>query len=75
VRKDAATTMSGSALIQREIMPRMTTESSTSITRSGSGCTGLGATGLVNATLINSPTKLNSPGTIEDTLQRYHRGS
>src|SRR3569832_2677939 len=52
VRSDAATTISGSELNQREMMPLMTTESSTSMTRSGSGCTGLGAEGLVNATLI-----------------------
>src|ERR1700758_4887800 len=52
VRSDAATTISGSEPSQREIMPLMTTESSTSMTRSGSGCTGLGAEGLVNATLI-----------------------
>src|ERR1700691_1234897 len=44
--------MSGSALSQREIMPLMTTESSTSMTRSGSWWTGLAATGFVNAILI-----------------------
>ena len=36
VRSEAATSMSGSAAIQREINPRITTESSTTITRSGS---------------------------------------
>src|ERR1700679_4141856 len=52
VRSEAATTMSGSDPSQREIMPLMTTESSTTITRSGSCCTRLGGAGLVNATLI-----------------------
>src|SRR6266478_2171101 len=36
VRSDAATTMSGSEATQREISPLITTESSTTITRSGS---------------------------------------
>src|SRR5262245_28835468 len=36
VRSEAATTMSDSAPIQREIRPRMTAESSTTITRNGS---------------------------------------
>jgi hypothetical protein len=58
VRNDAATTISGSALIQREIIPRMTTESSTSITRSGSCCVELGAAELVNPTLITHQTRL-----------------
>src|SRR5882757_5485435 len=56
VRSDAATTMSGSASIQREIIPRMTTESSTTMTRSGSCRVEPGAGAFVNATLITSPT-------------------
>src|SRR6516225_6244200 len=52
VRNEAATTMSGSQPSQREIIPLMTTESSTTITRSGSCCIELAAAELVNATLI-----------------------
>jgi hypothetical protein len=56
VRKEAVTSMSGSAPIQREIIPRITTESSTTITRNFSVRVDVGAEGLVNATLITSPT-------------------
>src|SRR5258708_32171968 len=56
VRSEAATTISGSAPIQREIMPRMTTESSTTITRNGSCRVDVGVGALVNAILITSPT-------------------
>src|ERR1700743_2227328 len=51
VRNDAATIMSGSGATQREIIPLMTTESSTTITRSCC-CVAFGIAGLVNATLI-----------------------
>src|SRR5262249_16080781 len=51
VRSEATTSMSGSALTQREISPRMTTESSTTITRNGS-CRVPGVGELANATLI-----------------------
>jgi hypothetical protein len=44
--------MSGSASIQREINPLMTTESSTTITRSGSCRVGEGMEEPANATLI-----------------------
>jgi hypothetical protein len=44
--------MSGSEPTQRDIIPLMTTESSTTITRSGSCWVEFGATELVNATLI-----------------------
>jgi hypothetical protein len=47
--------MSGSAPIHREIIPRMTTLSSTTITRSLSCRVEFGAGVLVNATLITSP--------------------
>src|SRR5262249_30677854 len=56
VRKEAVTRISGSAPIQREIMPRITTESSTTITRSGSCRAEVGEGLPVNATLIPSPT-------------------
>jgi hypothetical protein len=52
VRSEAATIMSGSAPIQREIRPLMTAESSTTMTRSGSGLAELGVETLANATLI-----------------------
>jgi hypothetical protein len=52
VRSDAATTMSGSDEIQREINPLMTTESSTTITRSGSCRVEAEVAELVNAILI-----------------------
>src|SRR3954462_4919156 len=55
VRREAATSMSGSAEIQREIMPRITTESSTTITRSFSWRVEAGDAALVNAILITSP--------------------
>jgi hypothetical protein len=55
VRSEAATTMSGSEPSQREIIPLMTTESSTTITRSGSCCVELRIAELVNATLITHP--------------------
>jgi hypothetical protein len=55
VRKEAETSMSGSAPIQREIIPRITTESSTTMTRSLSCRVETGGGDLVNATLINSP--------------------
>jgi hypothetical protein len=47
--------MSGSAPIQREIIPRITTESSTTMTRSLSCRVEIGGGVLVNATLITSP--------------------
>src|SRR5689334_19040707 len=52
--------MSGSAPTQREIIPRMTTESSTTITRSGSCCRELATAELVNATLITHQLKLRA---------------
>jgi hypothetical protein len=52
VRSEAATTMSGSDAIQRDINPRITTESSTTITRSGSCRVVLEVEQLANATLI-----------------------
>src|ERR1700722_13984360 len=78
VRNDAATTMSGSALSQREIMPLMTTESSTSMTRRGSWWTGLAATGFVNAILIltelKSAAERDTVAVLKRTLPQYHRG-
>src|SRR5579863_3674711 len=72
VRNEAATTMSGSAPSQREIMPLMTTESSTNITRRGSGFNALGTAALVNATLIlTNRTQLT--GRIKATLLRHDR--
>jgi hypothetical protein len=56
VRSDAATTMSGSDSIQREINPLITTESSTTITRSGSCRVEFEVEELANATLINHQT-------------------
>jgi hypothetical protein len=44
--------MSGSDPTQREINPRITTESSTTMTRNGSCLAEAGVDGLVNATLI-----------------------
>jgi hypothetical protein len=44
--------MSGSAPIQREISPRMTTESSTTMTRKGSCLVEAETCELANATLI-----------------------
>src|SRR4051812_5517771 len=52
VRSDASTFMSGSASIQREIMPRITTESSTTMTRIGSCRVAVVAVELINAVLI-----------------------
>jgi hypothetical protein len=52
VRSDAATTMSGSASIQRLINPRITTESSTTMTRSGSCRAESRVEELASATLI-----------------------
>jgi hypothetical protein len=70
--------MSGSALSQREIMPLMTTESSTSMTRSGSWWTGLAATGFVNAILIltelKSVAERNTMAVLKRTLSQYCRG-
>ena len=68
VRSDAATTMSGSDSTQREISPLITTESSTTITRSGSCRVEFEVEELVNATLINHQTRLN--GTIETVTPR-----
>src|SRR5579871_5007485 len=45
--------MSGSAEIQREINPRMTAESSTTITRNGSCRVEVGVEELANATVIH----------------------
>jgi hypothetical protein len=53
--------MSGSEPTQRDIIPLMTTESSTTITRSGSCCAEFGTTELGNATLITH--QPNSSGT------------
>src|SRR5438105_3472056 len=50
--------MSGSEPTQREINPLMTTESSTTITRSGSCSVDFGHTGFTNATLITHQTRL-----------------
>jgi hypothetical protein len=61
VRKEAATIISGSEPTQRDIIPLMTTESSTTITRSGSCCAEFGTTELGNATLITH--QPNSSGT------------
>src|SRR6266568_1537966 len=55
VRKEAVTSISGSAPIQRAIIPRMTTLSSTTITRSLSCRIEVEAGVLINATLITSP--------------------
>ena len=52
VGSEPATTLSGSAPIQREINPRMTAESSTTITRNGSCRVEVGVEELANATLI-----------------------
>src|SRR5450759_3372926 len=68
VRSDAATTISGSAAIQREISPLMTTESSTTITRSGSCCVEAGAEELANAILITHQAAEN--GTLETVTPR-----
>ena len=64
VRREAVTCISGSAPIQREIMPRITTESSTTITRSGSCRIEVGAGLPVNATLITHQ-RLNGTNTNE----------
>jgi hypothetical protein len=58
VRSDAATTMSGSDPSQRAINPRITTESSTTITRNGSCRIAFGVEVLANATLIVHQTAL-----------------
>jgi hypothetical protein len=50
--------MSGSDAIQREINPLMTTESSTTITRSGSCCAEFEVEELANATLITHQIRL-----------------
>ena len=55
-----ATTMSGSEPTQREINPRMTTESSTTMTRSGSCRVEFEAEGFTNATLITHQTRLKA---------------
>src|ERR1700733_6971157 len=60
VRSEAATTMSGSASIQRPIRPRMTTESSTTMTRSGSCRAASRVKELASATLITHQTQLNT---------------
>jgi len=52
--------MSGSDEIQREINPRMTTESSTTITRNGSCRVEVGVGELVKATLITHQIRLNA---------------
>jgi hypothetical protein len=52
--------MSGSDAIQREIKPLMTTESSTTITRSGSCRDEAGAVELINATLITHQLRLKN---------------
>src|SRR4051812_9734976 len=75
VRKEAVTSMSGSAPIQREIIPRITTESSTTITRSLSCRIGTGAGELVNATLITSPgTRLKRHNYQDDAEGRWAAG-
>ncbi len=50
--------MSGSAAIQRDSSPLITTKSSTTITRSGSCCVELEVGTLVNATLITHRLRL-----------------
>jgi hypothetical protein len=52
--------MSGSDSIQRDINPRITTESSTTITRNGSCRVEAGVEALVNATLINHQVRLET---------------
>jgi hypothetical protein len=59
--------MSGSDAIQRDIKPLITTESSTTITRNGSGRQEAGIE-LVNATLITHQVRLKS------ALLRQRRG-
>jgi hypothetical protein len=48
----------------------MTTESSTSMTRNGSWCTGLAAAGFVNATLILTKLKSAAERTTMAVLKR-----
>src|SRR5258707_1120580 len=55
LRQEGVASMSGSAPIQREIIPRITTLSSTTITRSLSCRVEIEAGVLINATLITSP--------------------
>jgi len=68
VRSEATTSMSGSAPIQRDIIPRMTTESSTTITRTLSVRVDVGTAALVDATLMTSP------ATQHDAQQPLSRG-
>jgi hypothetical protein len=60
--------MSGSAEIQREISPRMTAESSTTITRNGCPRVKLGVEELANATLIGHQMQLKRH---TQTLRRW----
>jgi hypothetical protein len=59
--------MSGSAPIQREIIPRITTESSTTITRNLRCRVGAAAGELINATLITFSPKNDA------TAQKHKR--
>src|SRR4051794_37860985 len=63
VRSEAATVMSGSASIQRPIRPRITTESSTTMTRKGSCRAESPSRELASATLITHQTQSNTTGT------------
>src|SRR5438128_2465388 len=72
VRSDAATFMSGSASIQREIKPRITTESSTTMTRIGSCRAAPWVAELINAVLIYS-TKNGTNGTQQKLGRRRPR--
>src|SRR5260370_29060843 len=70
VRSDAATTMSGSDAIQREINPRITAESSTTITRNGSCRVVFEVEELANATLMAHQIRLKAV-----LWKRQRRGS
>src|SRR6266404_2165962 len=68
--------MSGSESTQREINPLMTTESSTTMTRSGSCRIEFGTEGLTNATLIAHQTRLKphankTPVTLSRRIDRH----
>src|SRR5207245_7359665 len=61
VRNEAATTMSGSEAIQREIMPLITAESSTTISRNGSCLIVVGVgVDIVNVALITHQGRLEA---------------
>src|SRR3954462_5687337 len=74
VRSDAATSMSCSAPIQREIRPRMTTESSTTITRNGPASRDEPGVELpANATLITHQLRLKR--SVENKRRRSRSAS